>query len=480
VLERTFDVPEIFNSPTSNLIFPEVQRINAPESEYLWQWQTGRLLKAKGEIGPAIAAYQRAIYSLQAIRHDLSTGDLTDYGSFRQRFSPIFLELVDLLLRRSAQASDAARVDSYLQQVRQAIELLKGAELEDYFQDDCVTALKGRTKGIDKLAPRTAAVYPIPLPDRLEILLSLPTGMKRFTFSVAADSLVREVRVLRQLLEKRTTREYLPHAQRLYDWIIRPIEKELQRDQIEILVFVPDGALRTIPMAALHDGNEFLISQYAIASTPGLTLTDPHPLARQHLEILLSGLTKPVQGFPPVPNVRQELSDIKALYGGTVLEDQSFIIPTLERELKQRSYTVIHIASHGQFGQDIKKTFILTYDDKLSMDALQRDIGMTRYRDNPVELLTLSACQTAAGDDRAALGLAGVALKAGARSALATLWSVNDKAAALLVTDFYRELQGPAISKARALQKAQLALIHDQRYRHPGYWSPFLLIGDWL
>ena len=114
------------------------------------------------------------------------------------------------------------------------------------------------------------------------------------------------------------------------------------------------------------------------------------------------------------------------------------------------------------------------------MDGLEKFIKLSRFREKPVELLTLSACRTAAGDDRAALGLAGIAIKAGARSALATLWFINDRASSVLVTRFYRELKNPAVSKAQALRFAQLSLIEDRRYRHPGYWSPFLLIGNWL
>ena len=114
------------------------------------------------------------------------------------------------------------------------------------------------------------------------------------------------------------------------------------------------------------------------------------------------------------------------------------------------------------------------------MDKLERFMGLSKYRDNPVELLTLSACQSAAGDDRAALGLAGIAVKAGARSALATLWFINDKASSLLIAEFYRQMKDPLISKAEALRRAQLGLISERRYRHPGYWAPFLLIGNWL
>ncbi|MFQ5936003.1 MAG: CHAT domain-containing protein [Acidiferrobacterales bacterium] len=456
------------------------QQADAPEILYRWQWQTGRLLKAQGRTEEAIRVYQRAIYTLQTIRQDLAAGYGGIRASFRKSVGPVFFELADLLLQRSAVVSDAQEVERYLVDARDTIELLKGAELEDYFQDDCAAALKAKTAGIDQLAERTAAVYPIILQDRTELLLSLPGGLKRFTVSVDANTLTQEVRAFRRRLEKRTTHQYLPHAQRVYDWIIRPIKRELEKQAVDTLVIVPDGPLRTIPMAALHDGKQFLAARYAIATTPGLTLTDPRPIKRENVQLLLNGLSESVQGFPALPNVTEELRTIKTLYGGTVLENQDFVVPKMEEELTGKPYSIVHIASHGQFDSDVTKTFLLTYESKLSMDALEKFMGLTTFRENAVELLTLSACQTAAGDDRAALGLAGIAVKAGARSALATLWIVNDRASALLVSEFYRQLQNPSVSKAKALQQAQLSLLKDRRYRHPGYWSPFLLIGNWL
>ncbi len=456
------------------------QQAGAPESLYQWQWQVGRLLRSTGETGPAVAAYRQAVYTLQSLRQDLSNGGFAGRGSFRDTFGPIFLEYADLLLEHSETYTDTEFIEGSLREVRETVELLKGAELEDYFQDDCVAALKEKTAGIDKLASHTAAIYPIIFEDRLELLLSLPEGLKRFTSSVTADTLVHEVRQLRRRLEKRTTHQYMPHAKRIYDWIIRPLEPVLQKHGIDTLVIVPDGALRTIPMAALHDGKHFLIHRYAIATTPGLTLTDPRPLLRSKMDFLLGGLTDSVQGFPPLPNVKEELESIQEMYGGEVLKNQTFVIPNLEKALIRTPYSIVHLASHGQFDQDVNNTFLLTYDGKLSMDALDQYLGISKYRKDPVELLTLSACQTAAGDDRAALGLAGIAIKAGARSALATLWYINDRASSILVSQFYKNLQDASISKAMALRQAQLRLLNDRRYRHPGYWSPFLLIGNWL
>jgi len=465
---------------TQRAIFA-AQQADAPEALYRWYWQSGRVLKTQGETEQAILAYQHAVQTLQGFRQDLTA----DYGSarasFRQSVGPVYFELADLLLQRSAAESDAAKVRQYLVDARDTVELLKQAELEDYFQDDCVARLRAKITGIDQLAERTAAVYPVILEDRLELLVSFSDGMKRFTVPVSAATLTQDVRTFRKQLETRTTHRYYVQARTLYDWLIKPIEGELETHKVDTLVFVPDGALRTIPLAALHDGKQFLISKYAVAVTPGLQLTDPRPLPRENIELLANGLTESVQGFPPLPYVGEELSSIKQLYArSTVLQDQEFLAPKMEQQLSRTPYSIVHIASHAQFDSDLTKTFLLTYESKLSMDALEDFIGLTQFRDNAVELLTLSACQTAAGDDRAALGLAGVAVKAGARSALATLWSVNDPASAKLVYEFYRQLQLPSMSKAKALQQAQLAVLEDVRYRHPAYWSPFLLIGNWL
>ncbi|HET6520641.1 MAG TPA: CHAT domain-containing protein, partial [Geminicoccaceae bacterium] len=368
----------------------------------------------------------------------------------------------------------------YLLEARRTIELLKTAELENYFEDDCVADLQRRVREVDRLDARTAAVYPIMLPDRTVLLLSLPDGLRQVTVPVATADLTAEVRELRQLLEKRTTRQFMPHAQRLYDWLVRPIEPVLAAQGVETLVFVPDGPLRTIPLAALHDGERFVIERYGVATVPGLSLLDPRPISRTAMRPLLNGLTEGVQGFPPLPHVAAELEAIGQLYPATVLKDAAFVGPALERSLAAVPFSVVHIASHGQFAGDRDQSFLLTYDGRLDMDELEEFIKLSRFREEPVELLTLSACRTAAGDDRAALGLAGVAVKAGARSALASLWFINDQASSLLVAEFYRQLGDPTVSKAEALRRAQLALLGDPRYRHPAYWAPFLIIGNWL
>jgi CHAT domain-containing protein len=456
----------------------QAQLAAAPESLYRWQWQTARQLRAQGDTEGALAAYRLAITNVEGVRSDLASAGRTT--SFREQVGPLYVEFLDLLLARAGRASDPAAAQTDLREARQTLEQLKGAELEDYFQDDCVAALKAKTRGIDSLASRTAAIYPIVLPDRLAILVSLPDGLRLYTTPVKNDVLTREVKALRHGLEKRTTREYLTPARRVYDWLVRPLERDLAGAAVHTLVFVPDGVLRTIPLAALHDGGGFVVERFAVATSPGLTLTDPRPLGRAEPRVLVGALTESVQGFPPLPAVADEVAALGQIYDGTVLVDDQFDADGFREAIERRPYSIVHVASHGEFGRTARDTFLLTHDSRITLDELEAQLGGTAYRKQPVELLALSACQTASGDDRAALGLGGVAVKAGARSALATLWSVSDRASTKLVSEFYRSLQGQGTSKADALRDAQRLLLADGRYRHPAYWAPFLMIGNWL
>lgn len=456
------------------------QSASAPESLYRWQWQSGRILAALNQLDEAIGSYRSAIHALEPIRPEVSLSAQNPGSAAPDSVRPLYFEYADLLLHRAARMDEGEASQGYLKAARDAIETSKAVELRDYFRDECVDAAQGHITTLDEVSKTTAVLYPIVLPDRTELLVSLPGGLKRVTVPVSSAALTQEVRSLRRMLEKRTTREYLPHAQQLFDWLLRPLEPDLAAAKIDTLVFVPDGPLRTIPMAALHDGKHFLISTYAVASTPGLNLTDPRPINRAKIKMLSSGLTEASQGFPPLPHVSVELKAIRNLYGGDQLVNRDFVILGLENELKDRPVSMLHIASHGRFEREVGRSFILAYDGKLTMERLDQYVGLFKFRKDPLELLTLSACETAVGDDRAALGLAGVAIKAGARSALATLWSINDEASSSLVAEFYLQLGDQTASKAVALQRAQLKLLADNAYDHPAYWSPFLLLNNWL
>jgi len=480
------------------------QRIRASEALFHWQWQAARAQRSMGQQSNAIADYRRAVAVLQSIRHDLvlALGREPEPRSFRDAFGPLFFELADLLLRQVDAETDSKRRQALLLETRSTLEMLKSAELEDYFQDDCVNIAQASVTSIDAVAEKTAVLYLVPLPDRTELLLSLSNRIERFEVPVSQEQLTQTVRDFRKKLEKRTTHEYRQPGRLLYDWLVTPVSAALTSNHVETMVFVPDGALRLVPMGALFDGEKFLVEHFAVAVAPGLTLMGPKSSPRGSGGLLLGGVSVPVRGLPTLEYVPQELRGVQALYGGTVLLDQEFRIGAIEAQFGKAAFSIVHFASHCEFDADIRKTFVLAYDGEINLDQLEALIRPSQYRGPPVELLVLSACQTAAGDDRAALGLAGLALKAGARSALATLWLVHDEAASILVSDFYaamwrasdgaagppqrhifaskRRVAPAAVSKAKALKSAQINLIQDSRYNHPAYWAPYIVIGNWL
>ncbi|MCS5635021.1 MAG: CHAT domain-containing protein, partial [Myxococcota bacterium] len=458
----------------------EARFLAAPELTYRWHAQRGRLLAATGDRDAAIAAFERAVSLLQALRDRPGWGAGLGDSSFDRSVAPVYRALLDLLLTAAEESVDPARKQHQLAQARQAMENFKAAELRDFFRDDCVDAQRARTRGLEKVSPEATIVYPILLPGRTVLLSSAPDGsLDLVSVPVTRDVVEAEAKALRGQLERQATRRFLVHAQRLYDWLIRPLESRLEASGTHTLVFVPDGALLMIPMASLHDGSQFLVEKFALATTPGFDLVDPAPMDHRALGVLLAGISKSVDGQDPLPNVAAELAVLESLLGGRVLLDDAFLRADLRESLEARNFGIIHIATHAQFSSRPDETFLQAWDGRIGLDELSEDVGLFRFREEPLELLALSACETARGDERSSLGLSGMAVKAGARSVLGSLWSVNDPAATALVEAFYRRLIA-GDSRAQALRAAQLGLLEDFRYRHPAYWAPFLLIGTWL
>jgi CHAT domain-containing protein len=455
----------------------DAQQAASPDLRFRWEWQQGRLARAQGNNDAAIASYRGAVADLQSIRSDIPVEYRGGVSSYRTTFGPLYLQFTDLLLRRAT--ADPAQAEPLLREARDTVERLKATELQDYFRDTCVTAFEAQRRAIETIAPGTAVLYPISLPDRLEMLVSFGNDIRQYTMPVPEAQLRQEVTRFRELLEKRATNQYLVPARLLYDQIIRPIDPVLTAHHVDTLVVVPDEVLRVVPFAAFFDGQHFLNARYATAIAPSLDLVAPKPLTAERGTALVLGVSQSVQGYISLPNVTNEVAAVHSIEGGDVLLNNGFTMNRFEGDLKSGRYNVVHIASHGQFGDDPSHTFVLAYDGKLTMDDLESDIKYSPMRETPLELLILSACETASGDDRAALGLAGVALKAGARSALATLWYINDKASGAMIAAFYEGLKS-GLSRAQALRAAQLKLAADPRFAHPAFWAPFLLIGNWL
>ncbi len=451
------------------------QAIKATDISYRWQWQLGRLLKASGNDSGAIAAYNEAINTLKSLRSDLVTANPDVQFAFRDSVEPVYREYVSILI-------DPKRgevTQENLKRARDAIESLQLAELENFFREACLNAT---TVQIDQVDRQAAVIYPIILPDRLEVITSLPgQPLIHAAANYSQDQLEDLLQGLRRSLIRPTSREFLPLSQRLYKAMILPFEEQLAKGGIKTIVFVLDGGLRNIPMAVLHDGKQYLLEKYSLALTPGLELMDMKPLPREKLKVLAAGLSEGRQGFSPLPSVAFEIGKIETEVPSQVLLNQSFTVGQFRGQIDTFSGPIIHLATHGEFSSKAEDTFVLAWDERIDVRELTALIQEARNkRQAPIELLVLSACRTAIGDNRAALGLSGVAVRAGARSTIGSLWHVDDQATASVMTKFYQEFTNPKLTKAEALRRAQLPLLKEAGYRHPYYWAPFILVGNWL
>ncbi|MBF2015490.1 MAG: CHAT domain-containing protein [Rivularia sp. T60_A2020_040] len=506
-------------------------KLQAQDSLYLWEWQQARLLEKTGNQSETIsAAYERAFQTLEKIRSDIITADRDLQLDFRDVIQPLYRKLASLKLEKAtAETNLSQKLNKEVKQqnqnnqeldtAREIIDSLRLAELQNYFGNDCIAALITPQK-VDELLGgeqgKTAVFSSVFLEDKAAILLSLPDKSQHIQWIEIEQTNNQKITQKEQLeLEIRSFFEELkgqqkfhiedsPEAQivynqskKLYDWIIRPFEEKgyLNQDKIETLVFVQDGLFRSIPMSALMDKNQgkYLIEKYAIATTPSLRLTAPKTDKRKANRAMIfyfdqaSEIDRKV--FQPLAFISKEIEALQKVFSNTrQLTDQDLTSSDSNQKPKKTGYPIIHIATHAQFGIIPEDTFlVIGKNQKLTISDLEKTLRKFDDDINGIDLLTLSACQTAAGDERATLGLAGIALEAGVNSALASLWSVDDQSTSILIKNFYANLQAGK-SKAQALQQAQLALIHNpnqiseiqEKYKKPYYWSPFIMIGNWL
>jgi CHAT domain-containing protein len=435
-------------------------------------WQVGKLYQQQRDRQKAISAYTEAVKSLKALRSDLVAVNPDVQFSFRESVEPVYRELVALLL-------DEQPTQTELMQARELIESLQIAELDNFFREACLD----KEQQIDKVDPTAAVIYPIILPDRLATIVS-QTGqplhyyVTRKLSGEIEQTLNNFLIALNPVSDSKAREQF---SQQIYDWLIRPAEQEQAFKDTKTLVFVLDGKLRNIPMAALHDGQQYLIEKYAVALSPGLQLMAAHSFQQNKINAIVGGISESRSGFAALPAVELEVKQISNTVPSDLLLNKQFTSKALGDRVKFGSADIVHLATHGQFSSRLEDTFLLTWDGQVNVKELSE---LLKNRDGDsskaIELLVLSACDTATGDDRAVLGLAGLAVKSGARSTIATLWPVKDKAAEMLMTRFYEQLRQPKITKAEALRQSQINLIRQTDFRHPFFWSAFVLVGNWI
>ena len=347
-------------------------------------------------------------------------------------------------------------------------------------------------------------IYPIMLNDRIEILVIPPKELgkpfHRYTNYANEEEIITVLTDYRASLRDTSSQDYLEQAQKLYDWVMRPIDAQLQELKIETVVFVMDSGLRVIPPAALHDGKQFLVERYASANIPSLRVTRLEERDRQNTRVLAMGLTEAREGLSALPAVEVEIRTIGTqVLAGTTFLDRDFTVANMQVQRGKAKYGILHLGTHGKFLQDrSSESFIQFWDSRLRANQIPR----LRFDQPVIDMLTLSACETAVGNN---LGISGLAVESGARSILASLWAVSDVGTAPLMISFYKAFPN-ALSKATALRQAQLDLLKGKvkiensqilgvdglaaialpkgtenvDIKHPFFWSSFILVGNWL
>lgn len=449
---------------------------------YEWLALLGLIEQRRGNMTGATRLLEEAVTDLQSVNVNTGFDLLLSESHFKDRITPIYLALADIYL------SDKHGTKARLKEAQRVIEDFRTAEISEYYRLDCTIEAVGAILETAGSQDGTAIVYPILFDDRVEYLISANGATTRVTVNnISSFELGRMVETFLAAVKNRGSDKYLVMARELDDLLIRPIEPTLKRAGAKTLIFVPDGALRALPLAALHNGSSFLVERYSLSLVPGLKLTTRTPIEKRENEFLLVGvvnadadnLTPRGKPFSPLIHVSEELQTLEARAGKNVLRIENFTKEQFRTALKETAYSVVVLASHAEFSDNVDESFVLARDEKLTLPELEALIRATKVSGQPIDLLVLSACDTAVGGDfRAAMGLAGMAVRSGARSVLATLWKVSDESTAKAVPWFFDEHFGNELSKADALRQTQLRMMQSE-YDHPYYWAPFVMIGNW-
>ncbi|MBW4550235.1 MAG: CHAT domain-containing protein [Aphanocapsa sp. GSE-SYN-MK-11-07L] len=441
--------------------------IRANDLAYKWQWEMAKKYDRLGQRTKALELYSASLSSLQQFRKGMLQINPEIQYDFRDKVEPIYREYMSLLL-------DSPTPD--LQKVIEVNDRLQIAELENYLQ--CSKLPLTSLVDLPKANSPDAAIYIIRLPKHYAVIIRGKEG--QITHQLLDKLGIDErLSVLKQNLQgdrfsNLSERSYQQLFGSLYQALFAPVATLLPTQGT--LVINVDSQLQGIPWGILYDGQRYLIERFSIAYSLGAEQTTPKPIASNQLRALVGGLSEQTNDtqYPALPAVQREVQAIESILQTKILLNQKFTAAELIQD--GQGFPIIHLASHGQFSSNPRQTYILAWNERITLSELG---NLVRSRDAaPLELLVLSACETAQGDHRASLGIAGTAIQSGARSTVATLWLVNDESQSQLMQTFYQSLkQGK--SKAEALRDGQLALLHSSTYRSPYFWGSAVLLGSW-
>jgi CHAT domain-containing protein len=474
---------------------------NKAEVRYSLEWQMGRLLQAT-EFDRAIEYYQSAIQTLQQVRGDLIAVDPQIQFSFRENIEPVYREIVNLILPADLPNPSQEK----LKEAIYYIDSLQVSELENYLrcglsgefllqknsENNKFNGTIAQVRKITQNYHNSALFYTIVLSDRLLSIVYIPEEDRLLYHSsnIDKDLLEKSLNSINGIITRPSfpIPEELQSSKKLYELIVKPYEEILKTTGVKTLLFVLDGQLQKISMAALYDGENYLVEKYATAVIPSIQLVREAEFSRDAKALIL-GATKDRPNFSSL-TTQDQIDLLKPLLENPeILSGKNFTQQRLEQEIELNTYNLIHLITHGQFHSNPDKTYILTDDESENIDEYSininewGDLFQNRLSRNPINLIVFSACETATSDRRATLGIAGLAVRSGAIGTIATLWKADQKQTMLFFERFYEYLlaSNGAIDKAEALRLTQVDFINGNNTSDtsviPYYWAPFILVG---
>lgn len=494
------------------------QQIRADELTVKLNKLKGDSYKQQGNKTAALQAYTQAKNTLALIKEELPINLPNGRSTVDALIDPVYRSYADLSLPSTETIKNEARQDAWIAAIN-SMEAVKYADLQNFFLTRCKsTSEQQHTDWTKQSFSGAVVLYPIIFEDRIELFLKSGERIYRESIPVSANQVKQQVDAL--LLALQDGKPYKSAATQLYKWLIAPLRNHLQQHANSIVVYVPDRSIRGMPLAALFDGEHFVAEQHAVVTLPSLTLDNLYLPKSTNVQkqTLIAGLSKPDGGSVDnllsmevstlsgiskepgrgltdeksrqlerskmveelsLPGVEIELDELSKITHSKPLLNKAFTADVFKAGLESAQYSNIHIGSHGYFGKNIKDSFVMAYDRNLSLQDFENSLKTEKLKQSPIELLTLSACETATGNDRMLLGFTGLAVKSNALSAVGSLWPINDAATTQFMTTLYKGLS-QSMSKAQAMQQAQVAMIKSKdKLHHPAFWSPFVLVGNW-
>ncbi|MEH2323891.1 MAG: CHAT domain-containing protein [Nostoc sp.] len=452
------------------------QSIRAWDIAYQWQWKLASLYQQLQNTQKTDEAYTAAISSLDQVRGNILTMNPDIQFDFKEKVEPLYHEYMEFLFSQQG---------ANLQRAVDIQDKLRIAELENFLQ--CGRLIRPDVNNTQVLSNLPPIIFLIKLENKVKVVVKNSQHFYQHTLDLmqvshSVDNFINFIR--KKQFIKTQSLEYISYSENLYNLLIAPVKQYLPPDGD--LIFITDSYFQNIPFNMLNDGNKNLIDSYAISTASSLQQLQAQSLQPEKLKVLFAGIseanhifqsTSVSENFRPLPEVNQEIKNIqKSISSLSVLLNDKFTTHKFQKKVEANTFPILHLSTHAQFSSDPDNTFLLAWKELLKVQQLK---SLLKNKQSPLDLLVLSACETAKGDRRSALGIAGIAAQAGARSTLATLWLVDAESTAQLMGEFYKHLKN-GLTKAQALRQAQLSLISSNTYSHPYFWAGFILVGGTL